>query len=79
MLTEATIQRIGGSTFARLSPDVVKALGLQAGDKVQLNVVKEGKTLGEFVAWVKAHPLPDDAKAALRGWNKDRGALSKYD
>lgn len=78
MLTEAKIQRIGGSTFARLSPAVVKELGLRDGDKVQLNIVKEGKTLNELLAWVKDHPMPDEMKQRLKGWREDRG-ISKYD
>lgn len=75
MLTEAKIQRVGGSTFARLSPDVVKKLGLRPGDSVQLNIVKDGLTLNDLVARVKAEgPLwvADDWKEAL-------GPSSKYD
>lgn len=79
MLTEAKVQRIGGSTFARLPPDVVKKLGLRDGDSVQLNVVKQGRTLNELLAWVKEHPMPEDMKARLKDWKKDRGVMSKYD
>lgn len=78
MLTEAKVQRIGGSTFARLPPDVVKKLGLHDGDTVQLNVVKQGKTLNELLAWVKEHPMPQEMKDRLKGWRDDRG-ISKYD
>jgi antitoxin component of MazEF toxin-antitoxin module len=78
MLTEATIQRIGGSTFARLSPDVVKALGLNVGDKVQLNILKHGITLGEFQRLADENPLSPEWKAKLKGWKKDV-KFSKYD
>ena len=78
MLAEATIQRIGGSTFARLSPEVVKTLGLHAGDKVQLNILKRGMTLGELQAWAEANPLSAEWKAKLKGWKKDFVG-SKYD
>lgn len=50
MWVEATIQRIGGSTFARLPPKAVKALGLTPGDAVELDIVKRGKTLREILA-----------------------------
>jgi cell wall assembly regulator SMI1 len=79
MLTEGKVQRIGGSTFVRLPPAVVKSLGLHDGDDVQVNIVKEGKTLGELLDWFKDNPLPDDMKAGLKDWKRDRGVLSKYD
>lgn len=78
MLTEATIQRIGGSTFARLPPDVVKALGLHAGDKVQLNILRRGITLGELQRLAQANPLPPEWKARMKDWKEDRG-FSKHD
>lgn len=78
MLTEGKVQRIGGSTFARLPPDVVKKLGLRDGDVVQLNVLKHGKTLGEILDWARAHPLPESMKSALKDWKENR-AFSKYD
>ena len=74
MLTEAKIQRVGGSTFARLSPEVVKKLGLVPGDVVQINIVKEGLTLNELVQRFKKHPVWVDPD-----WAKDRGVMSKYD
>lgn len=78
MLTEATIQRIGGSTFARLSPDVVKALGLHVGDKVQLNILKRGITLGELQRRARENPLSPEWQAKLKDWKKDV-KFSKYD
>ena len=78
MLTEATIQRIGGSTFARLSPEVVKELGLNVGDKVQLNILKRGITLGEFQRMADENPLSSEWKAKLKDWRKDV-KFSKYD
>ncbi len=78
MLTEGKVQRIGGSTFIRLPPAVVKSLGLLDGDNVQVNVLKRGKTVGELIAWAKAHPMPEDMKGRLKGWKEERG-FSKYD
>lgn len=78
MLTEATIQRIGGSTFARLSPEVVKTLGLQVGDKVQLNILKRGITLGELQRWAKENPLSPEWQAKMKDWRK-HVKFSKYD
>lgn len=62
MAVEAPVRRIGGSTFARLPPDVVKELGLHDGDTVMLEVTKRGKTIGEILALMQAgtpgHVLP---------------------
>lgn len=74
MLTEATIQRIGGSTFARLPPSVVKSLKLAPGDTVQISIVKEGLTLNELLRRFKEHPVWVDPD-----WAKDRGVMSKVD
>jgi len=54
MAVEAPVRRIGGSTFARLPPDVVKELGLHDGDTVMLEVTKRGKTIGEILALMEA-------------------------
>ncbi len=72
MLVDVKIQRIGGSTFARLPPDVVKKLGLHSGDTVQLNILKQGLTLGELKAYVEPFDLDPNWRDAL-------GPSSKYD
>jgi antitoxin component of MazEF toxin-antitoxin module len=75
MLVDATIQRIGGSTFARLPPAVVKKLGLHPGDKVQLSVMKEGITGNELAKRLaKMAPMEVDPD-----WRLYRGPSSKYD
>ncbi|MEK6976137.1 MAG: hypothetical protein AABY18_07330 [Candidatus Thermoplasmatota archaeon] len=78
MLTEAKIQRIGGSTFARLSPELVKSLGLHSGDKVQLNILKRGITGAEFQRRADENPLSPEWKARMKDWKKNV-KFSKYD
>ena len=72
-MPDAVIQRIGGSTFARLPPALVKELGLQDGETVQIHIMREGMTLADYVAYRKGHPIWFDPD-----WRKDRGA-SKVD
>lgn len=50
MSMEALIRRIGGSTFAKLPPAVVKTLGLHAGDVVLIDVRRQGATGSELDA-----------------------------
>lgn len=53
---EAKVRRIGGSTFALLSPEVVKKLYLNDGDTVLLQVTKRGKTGAEILAHFASLP-----------------------
>ena len=59
MAVEARIRKIGGSTFAHLSPEVVKKLGLLDGDTVMLEVTKRGKTGAEILAHFASLPRDD--------------------
>lgn len=59
MAVEAKVRRIGGSTFARLPPDLVKDLALKDGDTVMLEVTKRGKTLGEIIEALRKLPKDD--------------------
>lgn len=59
MAVEAKVRRIGGSTFAHLSPDLVKRLGLHDGDTVMLEVTKRGKTGAEILAHFASLPRDD--------------------
>lgn len=43
-MTEAVIRRIGGSTFAKLPPALVRSLGLHDGDVVNVEVQRRGAT-----------------------------------
>jgi hypothetical protein len=56
MAVEAKVRRIGGSTFALLSPDLVKSLGLHDGDTVILEVTKRGKSIGEILEHMASLP-----------------------
>jgi len=56
MAVEAKVRKIGGSTFAHLSPELVKKLGLHDGDTVMLEVTKRGKTLGEIMRIMASLP-----------------------
>lgn len=56
MRIEAKIKRIGGSTFALLPPDVVKALRIVPGNTVQLEIKKRGMTGPELKAFVESLP-----------------------
>lgn len=49
MAVEASIKRIGGSTFARLPAELVRQLGIQDGDTVMLELTKRGKTGPELL------------------------------
>lgn len=49
MDAETTVKRIGGSTFALLPPDVVRALNLKADDRIRIDVRRAGATADELL------------------------------
>jgi antitoxin component of MazEF toxin-antitoxin module len=79
MLIDATIQKIGGSTFARLPPDVVRTLGLMPGETVQLNIVKRGITGAQLRRYLEQSPAPAEWKESATNWRKERPRGSKDD
>ena len=48
MPIEATIKRIGGSTFALLPPELVKRLDLHSGDVVNIEITRRGMTVDDL-------------------------------
>ncbi len=50
MRVETEVKRIGGSTFARLPPELVRSMDLRAGDRIMLDVERVGGTAEDVMA-----------------------------
>lgn len=68
MTVEATIKKIGGSTFALLPPDLVRDLGLAADQKVLIEIRKVGGSGKDLMKLYGKYPdLPRFDRQALWG------------
>lgn len=72
MPVEARVKRIGGSTFARLPPQLVKSLGLADGDMVNITVTRRGKTLKDLDGIVGAWQGNPELRNVIENWSDER-------
>ena len=74
MEVEATVKRIGGSVFLRIPPESAKALKLEEGQSVHVEVRPKTWTVGDMVKFFESHKPPPDWKPDPN-WKFDRREL----